>query len=230
MTDYTLKRSEKNAVLNFVTEGGLDPLAFQWSEKKRWETFGLEGVQVMVSILTHGSTGYYIVFGAASVEYSPGHQKKVEWHEHYNEWASKGETCRLWIKVLRKELDAPDLWASIGQEKALSTAASSAHLDNRPFTAAEQTLIAAKLDEIKGYILEEQQLTADQGETVERELAYLWESSERLGRKDWLNVLLGALVSLAIGLALDSEKARGLLRLAGAVFQSLWRTGHSLLP
>jgi hypothetical protein len=86
------------------------------------------------------------------------------------------------------------------------------------------------LDEIKGYLLEGQQFAAEQCASIEREFAYLRESSERLGRKDWLNNLLGGLVGLAIGLALDPEKARGLLRLAGAVFQSLWGTGHNLLP
>jgi hypothetical protein len=58
---------------------------------------------------------------------------------------------------------------------------------------------------------------------------YLRESSERLGRKDWLNNLLGGLVDLAIGLALDPEKAQVLLRLAGTIFQSLWGMGHGLL-
>jgi len=43
----------------------------------------------------------------------------------------------------------------------------------------------------------------------------LKESAERLGRKDWLNVLLGGLFGLAVTLVLDPEKAKGLLSLAG---------------
>jgi hypothetical protein len=86
------------------------------------------------------------------------------------------------------------------------------------------------LDEINGYLLEGQHFAAEQSEFVERRFAYFKESSTRMGRKDWLNLLLGGLVSLAIGLALDPEKARGLLRLAGAVFQSLWGTAQGYLP
>ena len=124
--------------------------------------------------------------------------------------------------IVKLESDAPDLWATIGQEKALSTAAASADLDNRPFTAAEQSLIATKLCEIKAHLLEDQEFAAEQAATIEREFAYLKEAAGRTGRKDWLNILLGGLISLAIGLALDPEKARGLLRLVGTVFQSLW--------
>jgi hypothetical protein len=127
---------------------------------------------------------------------------------------------------LRKEVDVPDLWSSIGQEK---TAASSASLDNRPFTAAEQNLIATKLDEIKAYLLEGQEFAAEQAATVEREFAYLKESSRRLGRKDWLNILHGGLITVIVGVALAPDAARALLRLAATAFQSLWGGAQEVL-
>jgi hypothetical protein len=40
---------------------------------------------------------------------------------------------------------------------------------------------------------------------------------------------LGGLFGLAVSLALDPEKATGLLRLAGAVFQSLWGAAQTLV-
>jgi hypothetical protein len=94
-----------------------------------------------------------------------------------------------------------DLWLSLGEEKVLSTAASSANLDNRPFTTPEQMLIATKLDEIKKALLEGQQFAAEQADIVDREFAYLKESSRRLGRKDWLNVLYGGLITVIVGVA-----------------------------
>jgi hypothetical protein len=54
-------------------------------------------------------------------------------------------------------------------------------------------------------------------------------SHTSVGRKDWLNILLGGLFGLAVTLALDPEKARGLLRLAGTVFQSLWGMAQGIL-
>jgi hypothetical protein len=111
----------------------------------------------------------------------------------------------------------------------LSNVASSADLDNKPFNAEEQKLIIQKLDEIKNFLLEDQAYDVEQAETVERNFGYLKESAQRLGRKDWLNIVLGVLVSQIVTLALDPEKARGLLALAGTALQSLWGVTQLLL-
>jgi hypothetical protein len=225
VTDATLTRIQKNQVLQLILGYGPPPSDFQWTEKQQEEASG----SYRVSVLTHRPTGYFAVFGAHSITVSPGIKTKVEKFWHEDDWANKTNICTHWLVDLQEEVTAPDLWATIGQEKALSTAASSASLDNRPFTAAEQSLIATKLAEIKAYLLEGEQFDHKQAETVEREFAYLRESSERLGRKDWLNIVLGGLFGLAVTLALDPEKARGLLRLAGTVFQTLWEMGQRRL-
>jgi hypothetical protein len=230
MLDVRLKKNEKSEIFLLVQQSGLNPADFRWTDEDTEEWIDIDSVRFRISILTHRPTDYYCKFGGTRVEFSPGPHKRVEADDHRDVWNIKRNVANLWVEELKKELDAPDLWASISQEQVLSTAAASTTLDNRPFTTAEQSLIAAKLDDIKGYLLEGQEFAADQAETVERELAYLRESSERLGRKDWLNNLLGGLVGLAIGLALDPEKARGTLRMAGAVFQSLWGTAHGYLP
>jgi len=214
-----------------MVEFGLDALAFEWSEQEQNEF--IQRPQFMgrykVSVLTHRPSRYYITFGGIRVERSPGLERKVESEFHEDAWANKHRACYDWLVALKNELDAPDLWASIGKETALPRAASSATLDNLPFTPAEQGLIGTKLDEIKAHLLQGQRFAAEEAETIEREFEYLRESSERLGRKDWLNTLLGALVGLAITLALDPAKARRILRLAGEVFQSLWGMAQGYL-
>jgi hypothetical protein len=111
----------------------------------------------------------------------------------------------------------------------LSNAVSSSNLDNRPFNADEQRLIGQKLDDIKTFILEGQAFDAEQAEKVEREFAYLHEASQRLGRKDWLTILLGGLFGLMLTLPLEPERARGLLALAGTLFQSVWDVTQRLV-
>jgi hypothetical protein len=54
----------------------------------------------------------------------------VEAEQHHDNWQIKRAAAQLWLEELRKEVDAPDLWATVGQEKALSTAAASARLDD----------------------------------------------------------------------------------------------------
>jgi hypothetical protein len=153
---------------------------------------------------------------------SPGWITKVQEFEHKDNRERKENLCAKWLVVLKMEVDAPDLWASVAEEPALPKAASSSSLDNRPFTPAEQNLIAAKLDDIKAYLVEGQQFATEKFETIEREINHLKESSQRLGRKDWLNSLLGSLVGQAISLGFDPVKVRGMLQLAGEAMQSLW--------
>jgi len=227
--DVRLKTTEKSGIYLLVQQSGLNLANFDWADEESEEWIDTDSLEFKISVLTHRPTGYYCKFGGTHIEYSPGPDQRVETVNHRDRWAVKSGVTQVWLEELRREVDAPDLWATIGQEKALSTAASTT-LDNRLFTAAEQNLIAAKLDEIKGYLLEEQQFAAEEAEFVEQRFAYFKESSTRMGRKDWLNLLLGGLVSLAIGLALDPEKARGLLRLAGVVFQSLWGMAQGYLP
>lgn len=229
-TDATLTKTQKNQVLKVILEYGPSPGDFQWTEKEQEEYADLSCYPYKVSVLTHRPTGYYCVFGAHSVTTCPGITRKVEGYRHEDRWENKERACCRWLIDVKREVDTPDLWATIGQEKSLPAAASSATIDNNLFTASEQILIAAKLDEIKGYLLEGEQFDTGQAETIAREFAYLKESSGRLGRKDWLNNLLGGLFGLAVGLALDPEKAKGLLRLAASALQSLWSIGQNYLP
>jgi hypothetical protein len=229
--DATLTKIQKNQILELITQHGPPPVEFCWTETVQDE-YGHITVRpnpYRVSVLTHRSTGYFCIFGAHSITASPGNVAKVEDFRHDDNWVKKEIACRRWLADVKREVDAPDLWATIGQEKVLSTAASALTLNNSRFNTAEQNLIVGKLEDIKGYLLEGQQFAADQAETIEREFAYLRESSERLGRKDWLNAVLGGLFGLAVTLALEPEKAKGLITLAGTALQSLWAVAQGYL-
>ena len=231
MVDVRLRTTEKNEVFRRIEHLGLSPSEFAWQEKgsNEWRPGVGEG-RFRCSVLIHRPSGYFFRFGGFSVTFSPGLTKRNDSSQHKDTWHSKRDIAYIWLEELRKDVLDLDLWASIGQEKVLSTAASSADLNNRPFTASERSFIAVKLDELKAYVLEGQQFNSGQAEFVEREFADLKESSRRFGRKDWLRVLLGVLIGQLITLALAPEKANGLLRLAGVAFQSLWGIVQGYLP
>jgi hypothetical protein len=130
---------------------------------------------------------------------------------------------------VRKEVDAPDLWASVVGEHALSDAASSTS-DNRLFTLSERSLIAAQLEELESNVLAGQQFQAKQAEFIEGQFAYLKDASERLGRKDWLNIALGTLVTIIVSAAFAPDQAKALLGMAGTLFQWVWSGAATLLP
>ena len=139
VTDATLTKTQKNQILKLILEDGPPPSDFQWTEKQQEEFSSMSYWPYKVSVLTHCPTGYYCTFGAHSVTTCPGITKKVEEFPHHDKWNEKENACGRWLIDLKEEVEAPDLWASIGQEKVLSTAASSPDLDNRPFTTNKAT-------------------------------------------------------------------------------------------
>ena len=221
-TDATLTKTERNTIFKLVGEYGPSPNEFNWTERQQDEWSDMSSWPYRVSVLTHTPTGYYCTFGAHSVTTCPGLKSKVEHYRHEDDWSRKESACGRWLVELKIEVDAPDLWASMARETALPKAASSATLDNRLFTPAEQSRIGTKLDEIKEFLLKGQQFDAKEAEFVQQEFAYLRGSATRFGRKDWLRVLFGVLVGQAFSLALTPEKANGLLHFAGLAFQWVW--------
>ncbi len=203
---------------------GFDAADFEWSEVDLGESY-MGGVTLYsVSCLTHPSTEYYFVFGESSVKCSPGRRSKVEREYKVDSWNVKFDNFRVWLQSLRHEVDAPDLWAEVGKEREVSDAASSM-VENLPFTPSEQKQILGALTEIKHYLLTIRDTQTEQRQFIEGQFAYLIDAANRLGRKDWLNILVSTLFSTAFNLALPPENVKGMMQLAAANLQ--WLIGHA---
>jgi hypothetical protein len=232
--DATLTKTQKNALLPLLTKHGFDPSDFAWDQFITEESDTFAGIisthstRFIASQLLHLSTGYHFAFGGYTTICSPGETRKIAIDGHKENWQTKVAQFDTWLRSVRREVDAPDLWAAVGQERALSNAGSSG-IDNTPFTPSEQRHIAEQLSELKQHVFVGQQFQAKQAEFIEVQFSYLKEASERMGRKDWLNVALGGLVSLIVGLALDPDKAKALLGMAGTLFQWVWSGAAALL-
>ena len=238
LPDKRLLHTQKNTLATAAGRLGFPVDEFEWCEEDMWEHHlnytNSEGKvydrfdrQYRVSVLKQERSGYYCKFGPISIEHSPAKRTMTD-KLVFSKESERLAIFRGWLRLLKRET-VPDMWGSLDQETELSKAASSSNLDNRPFTHTEQNVIAAKLNEIKGYVLEGQQFNASQNEYINQEFEYLKESSRRFGRKDWLRVLLGVLIGQAINLAFSPEKARGLLQLAGCAFQWVLGAAQKLL-
>jgi len=217
--DLRLTKLQMNDVLVRVQAFRFDPAEFEWHD--------VEYPAFTVSRIIHSTTCYYFEFEHSAVEYSPGRDLRVRTVFKLQSWVSKLAWVTSWLENLRAEVDAPDLWAMVGKARELAGAASSLD-ENRPFTFEEQVDIASKLDELKMYIVTGQEFQADRLKALEGQLNYLKSASERLGRKDWLTMAYGTLVSIGL-LFLPSEKATGLLHLAGTLFRSLWEHAQKMI-
>ena len=110
-----------------------------------------------------------------------------------------------WLKDVKEDLSTPDLWADLAANRALLAVPKPE--ENSPFTEREQEQLRSQLDHILDAILSNLQLTADQGETIRADMDYLKEAATRVGRRDWVGLVIGTIGGWVLSSALPPEKA-----------------------
>ena len=118
--------------------------------------------------------------------------------------------ARDWAGYLKRELDAPDLWAVIERQRELIESATDVGIPNTPFTEQEQQFISAQLDEIKAQLAANHHLEEDHRRWLSDQFEFLKEESKKQGRKSWLLMMLGTVASFALG-QVKPEAAKDLL-------------------
>ena len=146
--------------------------------------------------LTYTLSEFYFQFGPSHVAFSPGEEAQRQQIDRLN-WVGKSTFLRNWLTYLKREIDAPDLWGSLSQEQELLSI-EPAEAVNTPFTADEQVQIKSAIEEIRVYIISTYSLAEEPPAKINRKLDYLIDASTRLGRIDWKNLFVGALISLAL--------------------------------
>lgn len=217
---YLLK-SQANQVLYVLERGEWNPADFKWEELISPNYPGNTA-----SRLLHSASGYYFIFDNVGngfySKWSPGSETEVTKVQSAS-WAQQLKNFTEWLTYLRREVESPDLWSAIAHETDIIEAAVSDE-SNTPFTAQEKAYVLSGLSEIKQYLLTAHKLDP---ELVEARLNYLTEAAERVGRKDWINLLLSVLVGIVIQAALPPESTRELFRFVGTVLSQILR--HQLL-
>ena len=196
MKNYLLLTTHKNDILQAVNDAGLDPAEFQWREVRA------EGAgEAVVSSLVHTPTGYQITFdmryGQNWVIYSPGQQSPRD-DEYCAGWVEVHHNAKQWAGYLKRELDAPDLWAVIERQRQLAESAVAVGTPNTRFNEDEQQFISARLDEIKAQLTAMHQLQEDHGRLLSDQFEFLKEESKTQPRKNWMLMVLGTVASFGL--------------------------------
>lgn len=200
-----------------------DPAAFSWAEQAS-RTFALS----TVSKLVHRSTSYYFVFDRGRTndhkfngKFCPGTNVSVV---SYASAAFPLQLLKTWMKNVKRESEALNFWETLSHETALLEAAEETNNKNRPFSKEEREKLAVALEEIKKYLLINTNLAAANQTRVQRQFDYLHDAAERLGRKDWLIILIGTMFGLAGTIALTPDCTRDWFRFAGLIIRQLLGT------
>ena len=212
----------------------MNPAEFDWEDTSHdVHEEGYQRVRQCLK-LVHRPTGYYFEFADLDstehrwIFFSPGDNTLSD-EKHSLGWQGQFTHLVLWLDSLRLETNAPDLWATISQERELVEAASSATEENRAFNQDELRYIGQQLTEIKEFLFKTQDLSESHRRFVEDRLDYLAEAAGRVGCVDWKNQLVGVLLGIAMQTALTSDATRELFRFAWTALGQLFG-GTPALP
>jgi ElaB/YqjD/DUF883 family membrane-anchored ribosome-binding protein len=229
MNDVThhLLVSQRNQLLEIVRDADLFPGDFEWQERDgSWAGW----VNNDLPTLIHVPSDFFCAFALA--EHGERPVRGVTYHggRHmlccspgadsprdlffFIPWADLQIYFRAWLENLKRELVAPDLWATIRNQSALLRFADREEIENSPFSVEERNRIQASLEQIKKEMITTRMLTVDQTKILVERLDYLVDASSRLGRKDWIVTAMGAVIGVVVQAALSSNTTTLLLQAA----------------
>jgi hypothetical protein len=191
-------------VLEVIQSAGFDPREFTWEEGPGWDNF------------VHLPSGYGFLFSQEGTlhrgAFQPG-EEAVSERTGLVSWSQLLPAIPRWLNLVRREIEAPDLWAEVERERELVGEAVP-EIENTPFTPEEQRQVAAGLNELKEYIKQTHELSDAQVRELEGRLDYLADAASRLPRLDWRNALLGAFFATVVSGLLPGEVVRDVLSMA----------------
>jgi hypothetical protein len=109
-------------------------------------------------------------------------------------WPELIDGLRAWAQEVKCETETADLWTQPEQVPEI-LAAQSQNASNAPFTLAEQAEIATRLDQVKQFVREQFDLTAEKLASIDQRLDDAKEAARHSRRKTWLYTFYGAVMS-----------------------------------
>lgn len=197
-----LRKWQRNEIFEAVQDAGLSPEEFEWD------------LDADESRLRHRTFDAYFDFGGVAGNYTSRYlagDGPVEERTGLSQYRLT-EQVKLWLWAVKLDIDTPDLWAQLQREAELFGALSDQSVANLPLTPAEQDEIAGQLRELTKYVSGTYSLSELQTRLLEEKIDYLVVAASRVGRKDWLLMAAGLMLSYVLEAVLPSEAARDILK------------------
>ena len=219
-----LRRAEKNELLELIARSGLRAEEFRIAQNDR------------ATLIAHLSSSSSFAISKNSNPHQavelPIRAKigNSETRDEVLSWGSAKRAFKYWLHDVQEETDTPDLWEELRKGSALISESASPDLANTPFTVPEQEQISAQLKEIRAQVSELCSLTAEQSARMEERFDQAEEASRRLGRKDWILLFGGALLSLVVSAVVPPGVLQHVLAMTAQRLGHLFGGGPPQLP
>jgi len=214
-----LLNSQKAELFEIVKAQGFSPASFEHGPGKD-ERGRPSGFFVRLK-----KTDYFFVVhpigGDFQIRYAPGEQYEEERFDS-RQWSEASECFHGWLESLRTELNTPDPWDDVAKFSAIVPFSPAQDNPNTAFSYQETQAIWKALGAIQQTLLNEAHDSEEHQALIETQIGFLVESSKTMGRKDWLVIAIGTLVTIAVAMSLSPETGKAIFHIleqavAGAV-------------
>lgn len=207
-------KSQKNTILELITQANIEPFLFEWNQIKSSDNGGFSTKQV--SILNFISSAYYFIFDFKNehhhASYSPGDDREKEENTSIT-WEGQLKTFKYWLNLLKREITQPDLWENLAERHNLFKPDLNPETTNEPFTDFQSEKIIMGIENTRTYLLDEFKDIFEADKLINNKLNYLIENAKKQGKKDWFYTCIGVFVSISMALAMSPDQASHLWKL-----------------
>jgi hypothetical protein len=218
-----LPKWKKNEIFEAIQKAGLDP-----------KEFDVKDADSKVRLEDKWSKSYFIIGGdAGRYVGSYGAGDTPDWPYEVYSWNTLMDRLSRWLKEVKLDLETPDLWQELQREAKLLGNTSNEAVENTRFTADEQKEIVQKLQELAEHVRVTYSLSPKQVRVLDEKIDYVIAATGHLGRIDWRNAFVGAIVGYVLSAAIPPESARSIFLTFITLLRSiaqLFGHGFSELP
>lgn len=132
-----------------------------------------------------------------TVDYSPAEHTSSSGMQGVGDWENVLVRVDWWLSYLKRELDVTDPWAAFAESVEPFNVGGDG-TNNEPFSAAEQAAIIERIEQVRVFLLDAEGRSEQDRHIIMERLDYLSDAVGRLGRLDWRNVAVGAVIDLGI--------------------------------
>lgn len=207
-----LLESQKNEIFDSLVEYGFNPADFIINDSNQSASvfYKIREYYCLIYFSPEYFTGKLIV--------CPGTERRLDtYHPEHPNWSDYKQYIKRWIIDLRRELNTESKWRKLESEKVFLSRTINA--TGERFTESESLLVKEKVDQIKKGLnsigLEVQQINQ-----LNEKLDNLVELTKTLTKINWIEILIGTLISQILSLKIPSDKAEELWTLVRDAFSN----------
>lgn len=231
-----LSQVQTNELFRRIKRARLDPASFRWSECPAAFAGWIDSTCPCIEHVTanarvsfaHVPREWAIRGGGRIrrrggehwVQYAPGKEIATEVKDQLT-WDEVLEVFDAWLTRIHGLCTEPDLWSTDEATRAAIINLSSAADPEAKFTASEQQMLAARLDEVVEEIRHARGLTGAELANLQGDVDEIREDLAKLTKRQWVRTVLGWIVSLGFEFSLSTETVGNLIGKIGSSIKGL---------